>query len=159
MTAPPELVEQLSSEDAGVRARALAELVGQGSAAVPALLQALQSGDDSVRRQAAEALASIGDPQAADALAAATHDADGDVRGHASAGLARVGDPRAVEALVRTIDDLPDILHAPYTASVYALIGIGEPALAAVEPLLSSDDPLTRQRATLVVQTIRSRDG
>ena len=71
-----------------------------------------------------------------------------------AAGLGRVGDPRAVEALVRTIDDRQDVLHYPYTSSVYGLIALGAPALPAVAPLLDASNPVTRQRAYAVLQSV-----
>jgi HEAT repeat protein len=152
-------IERLRSDDFNERAKALAALVGQGRAAVPALLQALGDPDAGVRAQAARALAEIADPETADRLAAATEDADAAVRGHAARGLARLGDPRALDALVRTIDDLPDPLHHPFTGSAYALIELGAPALPAVAPLLDSDDPNTRLRAFMVVQSLVSAAG
>jgi HEAT repeat protein len=151
-----ELIERLRSDDSNERAKALAALVGEGRAAVPALLGALGDPAAGVRAQAARALAEIADPATADELAAATEDPDAAVRGHAARGLAGLGDPRALDALVRTIDDLPDPLHHPFTGSVYALIDVGARALPAVAPLLHSDDPTTRLRAFVVVQSVIS---
>jgi len=48
------------------------------------------------------------------------------------------------------------VLHDPFTLSVYELIRLGPPVLPAVVPLLKSTDPLTRQRAFLVVRIIVS---
>lgn len=154
---PAELVGRLGANDANERAKALALLVAQGSAAVPALTDALAAEDARVRVQAARGLAEIVDPSSADALAAATGDADEDVRGHAAAGLVRMRDPRALDALVRTIDDAPDVLHHPYTLSVYGLIDLGEAALPAVAPLLSAEDPNTRLRAFVVLRSVVSQ--
>jgi HEAT repeat protein len=154
-SSPAELVRGLGADDPTERARSLAALVVLGSAAVPALLEALdRPGDGEARRLAAQGLAEIGDPRTADALAAASTDADPEVRGQAALGLARIGDRRALEALARTIDDLPDPLHHPYTGAVYALIDLGPPALTAVAPLLSAEAPATRQRAFAVVQSV-----
>jgi HEAT repeat protein len=154
---PAELVGLLGADDPNERARSLAALVGLGGAAVPALLEAVQQAvDEDVRRRAAQGLAEIGDPGTADALADASTDPDPEVRGQAALGLARIGDPRALEALVRTIDDLPDPLHYPYTGAVYALIDLGPPSLRAVAPLLSAAAPATRQRAFAVVQSVVS---
>jgi HEAT repeat protein len=157
MTASPlELIECLGSDDFNERARALAALVGLGRGAAPALREALDGEDDTVRAGAARALAEIGDPDSSDRLAAATADPNAEVRAYAALGLARAGDPRAIEALVGTIDELPDPLHYPYTGSVYALIELGPPALTAVAPLLSADAPTTRQRAFVVVRSVVS---
>jgi HEAT repeat protein len=149
----PDLIEQLRSDDFNARAQALAALVGQGPSAAPFLVDALKT--EALRAHAARALSEIAEPSTADALAAALDDPDPEVRGHAAVGLARLRDPRALDALVRTIDDLPDPLHHPYTASVYALIELGTPALEAVEPLLAADDPTTRERAVLVARSVR----
>ena len=75
------------------------------------------------------------------------------MRAFAAVGLARIDDPRAVEALVPTIDELQDPLHYPYTAAVYALEAIGEPAVPAVVGLLNADDPNTRRRAQVVLSS------
>lgn len=149
-----ELMEQLASADPNERALALAALVEHGGSATPALTRALGSPVDAVRAQAAQALAEIADPSSADALAAALDDGNPEVRARAANGLARVRDPRALGALLRTIDDFPDVLHHPYTLSVYGLIGLGQAALPAVVPLLEADDPATRERALLVVRTL-----
>jgi HEAT repeat protein len=149
-----ELVVRLRSADFNERARALAALVGQGPAATPTLVRALEGADEGVRVQAARALAEIADPASAESLAAATEDGNAEIRAHAAAGLARVGDARALDALVRTIDDLPDFEHHPYTSSVYALIDVGRPALPAVAPLLSAEDPTTRERAYAVLSAV-----
>jgi HEAT repeat protein len=157
MTASPsDLIERLRSADFNERAKAFAALVGQGRSAAPALVRVLEEPDDLVRTQAARALSEIADPGTADALAAATNDGNANVRAHAAAGLARIGDERAVEAMVRTIDDLPDLMHHPYTSSVYGLIDLGRPSLPAVAPLLSADDPMTRLRAFVVVRSVVS---
>lgn len=148
----PELIEQLSSPDFTTRALALAALVEQGAAATAGLARALGEPDDRVRAQAAQALSEIADPEAADALANATADTSGDVRGYAALGLARIGDHRANDALVNTLDELPDLEHHPYSASVYGLIDIGQAALPAVVPLLGAPDPTTRARAFIVVR-------
>jgi HEAT repeat protein len=148
------VIADLGSDDFNVRARALAALVGQGRGAVPELVSALRDGDQRVRPQAAQALAEIADPGSAEALEEATGDEAAEVRAHAAVGLARLRDPRAPAALARTLDELPDPLHHPYTAAVYALIDLGPPALPAVEPLLSAEDPETRRRAELVIRSV-----
>ena len=158
MSATPEaLVQQLSSADDNERAAALAQLVLRGLECAPALRTAMTSPDVEVRAQAAQALAEIGDPASAELFAAAIGDADERVRGRGAQGLARIGDSRALDALVRTIDDLPDILHNPYTLSLYALTGFGVPALTALAPLLKAPHPLTRARAFLAIREIAAK--
>lgn len=151
-----ELVKQLNSPDPNQRALALAELVHEAGSAVPVLTEALASPDVRLRTQAAQALAEIADPASADAFFQALSDSDEAVRARAAQGLARIKDQRAIKALVQTINDFPDVLHAPYTLSTYLLIEAGPDALPAVAPLLMSSDPLTRERAFLVVRTIVS---
>jgi HEAT repeat protein len=109
-----------------------------------------------VREKAAQGLAEIADPAAAQALAAALGDTDPLVRGRAAQGLAAIGDPCALDALVRTLDDYPDVLHAPHTIATQLLIGYGDQALAPIAPLLDAPLPMTRQRAFAVLQTVVS---
>lgn len=156
MSSLHELVEQLSSPEFNTRALALAELVRQGKAATPVLVEAFNSPVDRLRAQVAQALAEIADPASADTLAQALDDDNKEVRARGAQGLARINDSRALDALVRTINDLPDVLHHPYTLSLYELIRLGRPALPAVAPLLKSADPITRERAFLAVGTIIS---
>ncbi|MDM0011753.1 HEAT repeat domain-containing protein [Variovorax sp. J22P168] len=146
----------LDAASATERASALAALVVAGRASTPTLLRALASADPEVREKAAQGLAEIADPRAADALAAALADAEPKVRGRAAQGLASIGDPRALDALVRTIDDFPDLLHAPHTVATYVLIARGRDVLPSVAPLLDAPLPMTRQRAFAVVQALVS---
>jgi HEAT repeat protein len=156
-TSVPELITQLSSPDFNARALALAELVRRGKAATPDLAEALQSLDVQLRVQAAQALAEIADPASADVFARMLHDGDDQVRARAAQGLARLQDGRALDALIRTINDFPDVLHYPYTLSIYALIQMGKPALPALASLLKSSDLMTRQRSYLVLRSIVSQ--
>lgn len=149
-----ELIDQLSSSGFNERALALAALVQQGRSATPALTRALEGPNHHLRAQAAQALGEIADPRSADALANALVDSNPDVRAHAAMGLARIADPRAIDALVRTIDDLPDETHYPYTLSVYGLIEMGRRSLPTVVPLLRAADPNTRRRAFLVIRSV-----
>ncbi len=149
-----DLVSRLGSSDVNEAMLATGELVGRGAAVVPALVEVLRDPSAPGRALAAEALAEIADPSCADALAAAVADPDEEVRAHAAVGLGRVADPRAAAALVRTIDDRQDLLHYPYTSSVYGLIALGVQALPAVAPLLDAGGILTRERAFLVVRSV-----
>jgi HEAT repeat protein len=151
-----DLVRRLNSPDPNARSLALAELVGQGRAATGSLIGAFAAEGGRTRELAAQALAEIADPASAEVLVAALADGNPKVRGRAAQGLARIGDPLAAEYLAQTINDLPDVLHHPFTVATYLLIELGRPALAAVAPLLRSDDPVTRQRALLVVRSVVS---
>ncbi|HEV2915035.1 MAG TPA: HEAT repeat domain-containing protein [Pyrinomonadaceae bacterium] len=152
-----DLVEQLSSPDFNARALALAELVQHGRAATAALTKALESSDERLRAQAAQGLAEIADPASAETFAQLLNDTNGEIRARGAQGLTRINDSRAIDALVRTINDLENLLHYPYTLSTYGLIQLGPPALSAVAPLLKSDDPVTRERAFLVIRSIVSQ--
>jgi HEAT repeat protein len=146
----------LDASDPAARARALAALIGAGRASTPLLLNALASVDAGVRERAAQGLAEIADPSAGPALTGALADPAPRVRGRAAQGLAAIGDAGAIGALVRTLDDYPDLLHAPHTLATHLLTARGLPALSAVALLLDAPLPLTRQRAFLVLQSVVS---
>ena len=149
-----ELVRALEVGDFNEQALALARLVELGEAATPALVDAFNHAGGSVRERIAQGLAEIGDPRAAATLTAALGDPNQQVRARGAQGLAEIGDPGAIDALVRTIDDLPDLLHYPETTSTTLLASLGPPALPTVAPLLKAADPVTREHAFLVVQRV-----
>jgi HEAT repeat protein len=152
-----QLKTRLYSTDQNDSGRALAELIRMGRQATPILLEALKHPNARTRRLAAEGLAEIADPSTADALFEATHDSNGEVRARAATALHRLGDERALAALVATIDDYPDILHSPYTASMYPLMQRGKEVLPLIIPLLKAPDAITRERAFLVVKAVASK--
>jgi HEAT repeat protein len=153
------LIDDVRGADFVRRDQALGELVRRGGAAVPALIQAVASGDPELRGSAVNALAEIAEPSCAELFAQLAGDPDGRVRAHAADGLARLGDPRAVDALVRTIDDRPDELHHPSSLSAATLIGMGPGVLARVAPLLSAPGEATRMRALFVIRAIVDAQG
>jgi HEAT repeat protein len=154
MTKIETLVDTLGAADPNERAKALAELVGAGREATSALIAALARTDPSVRVQAAQALAEVADPGAEQAYTELLGDPEPAVRARGAQGLAAIGSPRAIDALVRTIDDLPDLLHFPSTLAVQALIARGPKAAVAVAPLLQAPSPVTRERAVLVLRSL-----
>jgi HEAT repeat protein len=154
MTKIETLVDTLGAADPNERAKALAELVGAGREATTALIAALARTDPSVRVQAAQALAEVADPGAEQAYTELLEDPEPAVRARGAQGLAAIGSPRAIDALVRTIDDLPDLLHFPSTLAVQALIARGPKAAVAVAPLLQAPSPITRERAILVLRSL-----
>jgi HEAT repeat protein len=149
-----DLKARLYSTDQDTSSLALAELIRLGRQATPVLLEALTHSTPRTRRLAAEGLSEIADPISADALFQATHDSNGEVRARAATALYRLRDERALPALVATLNDYPDILHNPYTASMYPLMQGGREVLPLVIPLLQSPDDLTRERAFLIVEAV-----
>jgi len=152
-----QLKRRLYSLDQDTSGLALGELVKLGRQATPVLLEALTHDNPRTRRLAAEGLGEIADPRAADALYQATKDPSDEVRARAATALHALGDRRSLGALVATINDYPDILHNPYTASMYPLMRGGQEELPLIVPLLRSPDDLTRQRGFLVLRAVVSR--
>lgn len=142
----------LFDADPDTSGMAAAGLIRMGTAATPVFLEALTHAHARTRRIAAEGLGEVADPASANALFEATHDTDGTVRARAATALHRLGDSRALAALIATLNDYPDVLHSPYTASMYPLMRGGKAVLPLVIPLLQASDALTRERAFLVLQ-------
>ncbi|MCF2149247.1 HEAT repeat domain-containing protein [Desmonostoc muscorum LEGE 12446] len=155
-TATPmeQIKTRLYSTDQDTSGLALAELIRLGKKATPVLLEALTHSNPRTRRLAAEGLGEIADPTSADALFQATHDSNPEVRARAATALHKLGDKRSLGALVATLDDYPDILHNPYTASMYPLMQGSKDVLPLVVPLLQAPNDLTRERAFLVVKAV-----
>jgi HEAT repeat protein len=152
------LKSQLYARDHNISALALKELIRLGKRSTPILIEALTvAPDPRTRRLAAEGLSEIADPTSADALFQAVHDSEGSVRARAATALNKLGDARALAALVETLDDYPDELHNPYTASMYPLMRANQEVLPLVIPLLKAADVLTRERAFLIIQAVVSR--
>jgi HEAT repeats len=149
-----QLKEQLYSTDQDISGLALAKFIRMGKKATSILLEALTYPNPRTRRLAAEGLGEILDPTSAEALFKATHDSNGEVRSRAATSLYKLRDKRALTALVATLNDYPDILHNPYTASMYSLMQGGKDVLPLTIPLLRSSDVLTRQRAFLIVEAV-----
>ncbi|MCZ2111468.1 MAG: HEAT repeat domain-containing protein [Dehalococcoidia bacterium] len=99
----PVLTAGINSADDSVREYARTKLVEFGTAAIPALLEALGSGSDFQRWEAAKALGTLADPAAASALVKALDDEDGGVRWLAAEGLIAIGAPSAVPVLERLV--------------------------------------------------------
>jgi HEAT repeat protein len=152
------LKSQLYASDQNTSALALKELIRLGKRSTPILVEALTTAPNPrTRRLAAEGLSEISDPASADALFQAVHDSEGSVRARAATALNKLGDARALAALVETLNDYPDELHNPYTASMYPLMMGNKEVLPLVIPLLKSPDTLTRKRAFLIVKAVVSR--
>ncbi|KDE56185.1 HEAT repeat domain-containing protein [Methanoculleus sp. MH98A] len=162
--APPEPPEQapgkaslerylnaLQSDDAEIRAAAVAALRSLGAPAVEFLIAALSDPHDAVRIAAAEGLGDIGDENGVDALILLTGDAGQDVRSAAAAALGQIGDARALEALIRLFgDDYPGVRSvAAKTVAVF-----GPDVLEPLEAALEEPVPVVRLTAARAIGII-----
>lgn len=152
-----ELRERFLSDDRKLVTQALRGLLRLGKAATPVLMEGLRHANARTRRLAAEGLSELSDPASADALFEATRDSSGEVRARAATALHKLKDVRSLAALITTLNDYPDVLHNPYTASMYPLMNGGVEVLPQVVPLLLSGDLTTRERAFLIVKAVASR--
>lgn len=127
-------------QDSGVRQVAIESLikigdvkalVKAGAPSVDPLIAALEHGNPSLRRLAANALGQIGDPRAVELLVAVLPDGDLHLRRLATTALGQIGDSRAVESLIAVLQDAPVRIRE---AAAEALGQLGDPA--AVEPLI-----------------------
>jgi hypothetical protein len=149
----PQLIAQLADPDGYREARA--SLVAMGEAAVPDLLQSL-AGELTVdqRKSVLRILLENKDPRAEQIFRNACLDEDEEIRAIGARGLFLLGTADALEACLATINDAPDMLHFDMTPSVQSLISLGLPGLAAVQPLLNAEEPLTRRRAQTVFEQV-----
>lgn len=154
-----EALAALDDGDAARRTRALALLARGGTAATPLLLAALPQARGARRAAIAQLLAEGADPRAREALHGLVADPEPEVRGRGAEGLARLQDPRAPAALLLALNDLPDLLHWPFTPAVHALVALGRPMLPALAPLLAAPEPGTRARAFEVVRQVVLAEG
>jgi len=100
------LMNDLTCEDIIKCQKARRRLVAIGHGAVPELVKALASRKNSVRWEAAKALAQIGDPTATDTLVKTLEDREFDLRWLAAEGLIAIGKP-AVAPLLQALIDNP----------------------------------------------------
>jgi HEAT repeat protein len=128
------LIRALRGDDDRIRSEAAATLGELGlPAAVGPLVDALAS--DAVAPAAADALVAIGKPAVLPVLVLLERET-GAVRETAVEVLGRLGAPEAVPAIVGLVRNGGDRLHRK---AVDALVGIGEPAVNALIPLLGED--------------------
>src|SRR5262245_60615238 len=102
-TEVPELVRRLGSRQPRQVDRAIARLSIIGSSAVPALVEALEGGNDRMRDNAMKVLAFIQDERGREPIVALLLDRDAHVREIAAGSLARFASPGAVAALERHV--------------------------------------------------------
>ena len=86
-------------------AEVLADLGSRASASVPALIQALNDKEESVRAQAAKALGAIGDASSVPQLVAALNDPQPSVRGACAESLGKMRAIASVPALAQKLSD------------------------------------------------------
>lgn len=132
-------MDSLRSVDVGVRraaAKALEKVAHNANAAVPALIEALEDEEDSVRQRAVDVLAKIRDPKAVPALIKAlkdkSHDENIHFRSSVASALIEIGEP-AVPALIQALKD-EDGSSSVHNCAAFALARIANPeAQKAVE--------------------------
>jgi putative heme-binding domain-containing protein len=174
-----QLATRLADPRFAVRDRTVATLARSGDAAVPALTQAIGSGDRQARLQAVWALTRIDTPAAQAVVRRALADADAGVRQAAARSVFTTRDPGAAAGLRRLLADphptvrreaaaalgrldasdavaallealtAPDLDRTLEHALIYALIEIDEPAATAAG--LHRPQPAVRRGALLAL--------
>lgn len=94
-----ELLGELTSNSIRLRHQARERLAKMGEAAVPYLIQAMNSRDEQLRWEAAKTLDEIASPSTVQALMGALEDENCDIRWLASEGLVALGDKALVPLL------------------------------------------------------------
>jgi HEAT repeat protein len=159
--AVPALVQILGNQDSIAIGDAVDALVHIGPAAVPALVQALESTDVRLRHQAAVVLSRIEptDPAAVKALVKALKDPSAAIRRRAALALAGAGRCEKPEdgVVVGLISALADRDGTVRVSAAVALGDIGTDAKEAAKPLsqlLSDKDAGLRTAATEAIRKI-----
>ena len=148
LTTPEQWVAYLDDSRPAVRDRAIATLVRQGAAAVPALQSTLTGSDSAQRlRNAVWALSRIATPEAVAALRGALTIEDRSVRQAAVRSVGELADEKSVETLTQfvTDDELP-VRRASATA--LGKIGRSEAIPALVRSLETAEDPFLQHALT-----------
>ena len=107
------------------------------------LIAALKDEKYSVRRNAADALVSIG-PPAVEPLIAALKDKDSSVRSGAAGALGKIKDARAVEPLIAALKDENSNVRSD---AADALVSIGIPAVKSLIAALKDENSYVRSGA------------
>lgn len=141
------LIDDLGSNDAGVRGRAVTAVAEHGADAVEPLVHALARADDGRRWCVAEALALIGEDSIPALIAAL---GDGATKIGAAATLVRIGRP-AVEPLIEALAG--DDGEVQFGAR-YALREIGDEAIPSLVEALDAPDGSTRRSAASVLREL-----
>src|SRR5215470_4053499 len=146
-----DLIQQLRSQDAGIRVSAAEALGRMGAAAkeaVPALIAALKDQDDSVRNSAADALGRMGG-EAVPALIAALKDQDVIVCSYAAGALGRMGAAakEAVPALIAALKDQDGVVRSSAADALGQMGAAAKEAVPALIAALKDQDGVVRSSA------------
>jgi HEAT repeat protein len=161
LAATPEEVERIAADLASRRsaeqieaAKQLAGLGKEGSAAVPALIAALEDKDPQVRREVVLALGRMGDRRALDDLARVlSDDREAPVRDVAVNAVAAIDDPRAGGCLVRALSDDDCVVRA---SAAFELGNRADAsAFGALVAALSDECQHVRRHAALALGVLR----
>lgn len=121
------------------------ELAGFEKKAIPYLTEGLRDENTGIRKEAAKALGTIGDPDGFEPLTRAITDPSPDVRAPAALALGELKDPRAIPFLINLFYDSNAAIR---NAAADALGVIGMPAF---EPLVAAlKDPKTSARLAAI---------
>ena len=143
------------SDDAEGRARAIQAVADEGAdMASDALLAALSDPQPKVRREAARALARLGDARAVALIVQGIEAAPDLLEEETVDALGRIGDPAAIPALVATLENPRPLLRRAAARSL-GRIG-GDAVVGPLERAASSDDTDLRRAA---LQALRRSDA
>lgn len=117
------------------------ELAGFGKKAIPYLTEGLRDENAGIRKGAAIALGTIGDPDGFEPLTRAISDPETEVRVPATLSLGKLRDPRAIPFLVNLFYDSNPVIR---NAAADALSTIGMPAFEPLVAALSDSRPIAR---------------
>jgi HEAT repeat protein len=146
------LIETLEDDDVEVQLTAVTELAERKPVAL--LIEAVNSRDANVRRNAIEVLGEIREKRAADHIIVALTDRNSSVREKAAWAIGRIGDPRAGDALLTCMKD--GISFVRRNAAL-ALGRIREPrAVDVLITALKDESPFVRRAAAQALGTFRN---
>ncbi|MGQ9678761.1 MAG: HEAT repeat domain-containing protein, partial [bacterium] len=146
------ILHSLSPANPGEVNQALNRLIELGDAAIPPLIELLNSENQFVRAISAEVLGTLGNPVAIDHIARLLFDPEVNLRIIAVRALGKIRHIRATEKLIRSLED-PDSKVAGLTANQLELLG--ELAVEPVFTLLTHPSAEVRARAIDVLGRLR----
>jgi HEAT repeat protein len=153
----PALIARLGGAEKAMALWALAEYKSAARAAVPRLIELLQSDPDTgVRWGAARTLGKIGPDAkpATDALIKALKDENGTLREHAAEALGEIGAEVAVPDLTALLDDPDPRVRRDSVRSLGQLGAAAKPAIPKIQKLLQDAELPVRQAAEVALRQI-----